>query len=1083
MKPSAPIFAGFLSLVARVARADPTWPAATDEMEEIVFQLQGFKGRLFNDMISPCSAETAGPGRVSASEWLRIAFHDMSTANRYVGTGGLDASIQFELSNGENTGPGHNTSLKFYANYFSGRSSMADIIAAGTYASVRQCGGPIIPLRLGRKDATSAGSLGVPQPQNSVVTFRQQFDRMGFTPAEMIQVTACGHTLGGVHSTEFPDLVPPGTGVNGQVGLDASVAAFDNKVVTEYISGSTANPLVVGPSVAVNRHSDFKVFNSDANVTMNAMAEPAAFQQVCKVVLQKMIDVVPTGVTLTDPIAPYTVKPVDMRLTLNTPGNTLLLTGYIRVRTTEIPARSIGNIILTWRDRTGGISCGSSASCSTTSTLQGVSRGFDDTFGFFPISVNIPTSAGISSFIVKITRNDGSSQTYDNNGNSYPLTDGVILQKPQSCLLQGSGALTVTALIRNDLVNLPVNLTMSYLTPRGTSNGNPVPALNTASLALAKGNCAGAYTLYSTSYTIPGGLSYNARLTVTSGSGATAFTDDFNHAGSLSGTCEAWTGTAACSDISSSVSPTASATLSTQITSSISTSSSAVTSTSSIAAPSSTSPARKPTVGGYSLVGCQTEGTGARALGGPAFAYDGMTLETCMGNCTGFDFWGTEYGRECYCGNILHGTSTAAPEGECSMLCSGDRTEYCGAGNRIELYSTTATRSTSAAPTPTGKLARKPIVGTFALVGCQTEATAGRALALAAYADDSMTLESCAAYCNAYTYFGTEYGRECYCGNSLSSGSAPAPEDDCSVICAGNVFEYCGGGNRLELYKVGAASSEITQPSTSGTLSSATTTLSTITSLAPSTTSSITVSIPSPGSVSTSTSASVSTSPSSSTVEVSQSPTGTLATTPTISPYTLIGCWSEGTGARALSAKTYASAEMTLNTCAAFCSAYKYFATEYATECFCGNAIHPTSLNTSLSECSMPCAGNALQYCGAGNRLQLYEGSAIGPPSAPSHPATIDTKWAFDGCRTEATGVRALSAKGCAGTAMTLEECALFCDGYRYFGAEYGSECYCGDGFGEGSVEVVEEQCAMACAGDVGEFCGSGDRLSVYVSS
>ncbi len=74
MRPSAPVFAGLLSLATRTARADPTWPAAIDEMEEIVFQLQGFKGRLFNDLINPCNNEAAGPGRVTASEWLRVAF-------------------------------------------------------------------------------------------------------------------------------------------------------------------------------------------------------------------------------------------------------------------------------------------------------------------------------------------------------------------------------------------------------------------------------------------------------------------------------------------------------------------------------------------------------------------------------------------------------------------------------------------------------------------------------------------------------------------------------------------------------------------------------------------------------------------------------------------------------------------------------------------------------------------------------------------------------------------------------------------------------------------------------------------------
>lgn len=42
---------------------------------------------------------------------------------------------------------------------------------------------------------------------------------------------------------------------------------------------------------------------------------------------------------------------------------------------------------------------------------------------------------------------DGSSQTFDNNGNRYPMSDAVVLQKTQSCLLQTSGALTVAALV------------------------------------------------------------------------------------------------------------------------------------------------------------------------------------------------------------------------------------------------------------------------------------------------------------------------------------------------------------------------------------------------------------------------------------------------------------------------------------------------------------------------------------------------------------------------------------------------------------------------------------------------------------
>ena len=39
-----------------------------------------------------------------------------------------------------------------------------------------------------------------------------------------------------------------------------------------------------------------------------------------------------------------------------------------------------------------------------------------------------------------------------------------------------------------------------------------------------------------------------------------------------------------------------------------------------------------------------------------------------------------------------------------------------------------------------------------------------------------------------------------YCGNSFSQGSVAAPNSDCSMLCPGNVAEYCGAGNRLSVY-------------------------------------------------------------------------------------------------------------------------------------------------------------------------------------------------------------------------------------------------------------------------------------------
>ncbi len=623
-----------LGLAGR-ALADPTWPSPIDELEEIMFQLTSFRARKFADTVSPCTNEASGPGRQNAAEWLRTAFHDMSTANTFFKTGGLDGSLQYELDNGENTGPGHKTTLQFMAPFVSPRSSLSDLIALGVYTSVRSCGGPAVPFRAGRKDATEKGATGVPQPQNSVVTFQQQFERMGFTTEEMIQVTACGHTIGGVHKDEFPDLMPPNAPANGEVPLDSTVAVFDNKVVTEYLSGNTTNPLVVGPSVAINKNSDFKVFNADSNKTMTTMTDNDKFKDICKVVLQKMIDVVPPGVTLTDPIVPYTVKPVNLQLTLAQGGTMLSLTGYIRVKTTGLPDGSVKSITITYKDRKGSADCGSS-SCAITSSLQGVGQGFDDTFAFFPISATIPAASGISSFTVTV--ND---KTYDNNGKGYPLQDDIIFQAPQSCVTGNAGAVTLVAAVRNDVAaSNGAQATVYYKEPQ---TGSPVPLQKSAAVQLKKGNCVGKYTLFTSDYTIQGGLPYQSHVDVTAGTQ----TDGFKSLTDIGGTCRPFDNPAPCDGGEPPVSSTTTTTTTDTTTTTTTTSDGgSTTTTSTTAAPTETLHHRD-AVGGYKMVSCWTEGTGARALTGNSFANDSMTLEKCMNYCSAYVYWGTEYGREC----------------------------------------------------------------------------------------------------------------------------------------------------------------------------------------------------------------------------------------------------------------------------------------------------------------------------------------------------------------------------------------------------------------------------------------------------
>ncbi|KAI1170310.1 heme peroxidase [Nemania sp. FL0916] len=993
-----------LSLSA-LAKADPTWPSQIDELEEIMYQVQGYRSRQFGGTVIPCSSMAAGPGRLNAGAWLRAAFHDMATTTIAGGPrqGGLDGSLQYELTSSDNIGPAFNTTLKFMADYYTSRSGVADLIALGVYYAVRSCGGPVVPIAAGRIDATESGPIGVPLPQNSAFTFGQQFTRMGFSQEEMIQVVACGHSVGSVHELEFPEIVPVGTTSDGERPMDSTVHQFDNKVVTEYISGNTTNPMVVGPSVQATRNSDFKVFNSDGNVTMQALADPETFNNICATVLRKMIEVVPDGVVLTDPIQPYTVKPVDMQLTLNSGASTMQLSGLIRVRSTDFGDDSAERVLLTYKDRSGGDNCGE-LGCTYTADLLGATQGFDDTFVWFPIDVDIPVASGISSFTLTVNMASGTSNAYDNNGDSYPMQDAILLQKPQSCLLEGN--LQVTAAVRNDIKS-PANLYLSYKTPVGDPN-RPIPTLGNTTVAMTKGDCVGSYTFYTATYEGLGDLDYATKIDVVTGTGESASRDAFKAASDLGANCMPFNAPPAdmCSNVddpppeSSSTSATATPTT---------TSSGTVTSTGAVE-----TPFHRDAIGNYTLIGCNTEPTvaGLRALSGASYVYDGMTLESCMTNCTGFYYWGTEFGRECYCGNKVSTSSTNVTLDECNIICSGDETEYCGAGDRLELYVTTGP-----IPTPTGTLAIKPTVTPYLRIGCYEELPT-RALTGGTFPSDSQTLELCASSCTGFTYFGTEYGRECYCGQSIDPRSNVTDDADCGMVCAGDETEYCGGSDRIEMYRL------INPPTT--------------TSMIP-------------------------------------TPTVTPTHKPAVSSYAFQGCWTEGDGVRALDAKSTAG-NVSVEFCADFCQDYHYFGAEFGSECHCGDSLAASSNETDLADCSIACSGDPSEYCGAGNRLDLYYSNTTAGPSQP----LVVGNYSWYGCQTEGTEVRALAGKSLVEGTMSLEICATFCEGFTYFGTEFGSECYCGDEFGEGSVTAPSSQCSEACTGDATQLCGAGDRLSVY---
>lgn len=202
----------------------------------------------------------------------------------------------------------------------------------------------------------------------------------------------------------------------------------------------------------------------------------------------------------------------------------------------------------------------------------------------------------------------------------------------------------------------------------------------------------------------------------------------------------------------------------------------------------------------YGSLGCYTEATSGRALTGPLYTDDSLTTEKCAAKCAGFKYFGLEYRRECFCGNEPLGTgSVKVSQLECPYNCPGYRTQSCGGDNRLNLY------EFGAAPVP-----ETPLETAYSRDGCYSEAYLSplaqgqRTLTSKQYFDDAMTVEKCATTCAGYTYFGLEYGRECFCGKSFTAGTANAAESDCSFACSGDGTQKCGAGDRLDIYKFGS---------------------------------------------------------------------------------------------------------------------------------------------------------------------------------------------------------------------------------------------------------------------------------------
>ncbi|KAJ7707364.1 hypothetical protein B0H17DRAFT_1325239 [Mycena rosella] len=260
----------------------------------------------------------------------------------------------------------------------------------------------------------------------------------------MIGLVACGHTLGGVTAVDFPT-INTGSGI---APFD-DTRLFDNHIATNYIQGPTIDPLVKGPALT---DSDGRIFGSDGNTTMKSFSSSAAtFASTCATLIGRMIDTVPSGVTLRDPVVPISFKPRDYLLSV-TPAGILNLQV-----TADIFGPSVINndrvVTLHWADRQSTTCASGACSASPVSTTSKTTLRNGNTLQSYTFSVNASATASFSSFWFTVDEvgNGANVTTQNNGGGNYPVDDLIANVPAYSCgILSGTDIARITTAVRTD---------------------------------------------------------------------------------------------------------------------------------------------------------------------------------------------------------------------------------------------------------------------------------------------------------------------------------------------------------------------------------------------------------------------------------------------------------------------------------------------------------------------------------------------------------------------------------------------------------------------------------------------------------
>eukprot|EP00752_Nemacystus_decipiens_P018611 g16686.t1 len=193
-----------------------------------------------------------------------------------------------------------------------------------------------------------------------------------------------------------------------------------------------------------------------------------------------------------------------------------------------------------------------------------------------------------------------------------------------------------------------------------------------------------------------------------------------------------------------------------------------------------------------------------------------------------------------------------------------------------------------------------------------------------------------------------------------------------------------------------------------------------------------------------------------------------------------MGCYADDQDDRVLGVMT-SSRDMTSEVCAAHCinedSRNMYYATQYGVECWCAVEVNPRH---GEGTCDYPCAGDSAVSCGGFDAFDLFELEREGTPAAPTEDYYV-------GCFADDQDDRVLDDM-ISTNDMTLELCEGHCSSMDkpLFALQFGQECWCGgcellvEGADKYNRHGTASCVGYSCTGERTRQCGAYDAFSLY---